>query len=67
MFGSRTFLGLTGLLVATGFIVALGGTPRALAKGKDDTHLRYAKTYKAAVEEAQARNVHIFVTFHKDK
>ena len=64
---SRVLMGATGLLVAAGFVFALGGTPRAIAKGKKGEHLRYAKTYEAAVEEARARNAHIFVTFHKDK
>lgn len=63
---SRSFLGFAGLLVAAGFLVALGGTPRAHAKGKD-AHLRYAKTWTAAVNEARARNTFIVVTFHKDK
>lgn len=72
MFRTRSLLGLTGLtatvgIIAAGFLVFLSGSPRALAKGKKGDHLRYAKTYQAAVEEARARNAHIFVTFHKDK
>ena len=63
---TRGMLGFTGLIVAAGFVFALGGTPRALAKG-GDAHLRYATTYQAAVEEARARNTFILVTFHKDK
>ena len=63
----RFALGFTAALVATGFVLALGGTPRAIAKGGKDAHLRYAKTYQAAIEEARARNAHVFVTFHKDK
>ncbi len=67
MIRSRSVAGFTGLLVAAGFLFALGGTPRAIAKGKDDGHLRYAKTYQAAVEEARARNTFVLVSFHKDK
>ena len=64
---SRSLIGLAGVLVAAGFLVALGGAPRAIAKGAKDEHLRYAKTYQAAVEEARARNTFVLVTFHKDQ
>ena len=64
---SRTVLGMAGLLVATGFLVALGASPRALAKGKEEAHLRYATNYAEAVAQARARNTVVFVSFHKDK
>jgi hypothetical protein len=63
---SRMFLTGACLVAVTGFILALGGTPRALAKGKADAHLRYAGTYAEAVAQARARNTVIFVSFHKD-
>lgn len=53
-----------GLLAAVALGALLG--PGALAKGKKDATLRYAKSYAAAVREARARNVVIFATFHKD-
>ncbi len=64
---STTLLGMTGLLVAAGFLLAIGASPRALAKGKAEAHLRYATTYADAVAQARARNTVVFVSFHKDK
>ena len=53
-----------GLLAAAAFAALLG--PDAVAKGKKDPTLRYAKSYAEAVREARARNTVIFATFHKD-
>lgn len=61
-----SFVAVTGLAITVGFLAAIGGSPDAQARGKDE-HLRYAKTYAEAVAQARARNAHIFVTFHKDK
>ena len=54
------------LLATAAFVLALGGGPRALAKGKKEDHLRFQLSYAAAVQEAKARNAVIFATFHKD-
>ena len=40
MIRSRRFIGFVGVLAAAGFVLALVGTPRALAPGKKDAHLR---------------------------
>jgi len=61
----RLFLG-AGVLAASAFLVSLSGGPTALAKGKQEDHLRYATSWAEAVHEARSRNAIIFATFHKD-
>ena len=51
----------------SGLTLALAGAGAALAApGAERPALRWAKSWEAAVEEAQARNVPIFVSFHMD-
>ena len=49
-----------------GWTVALAGAGLVWAAPVDRPALRWAKSWEAAVEEAQARNVPIFVSFHMD-
>ena len=62
----RFLLGAVGVFAASAFFASLGGGPAALAKGKEEAHLRYAVTWADAVREARSRNAIIFATFHKD-
>ena len=51
----------------SGLMLALGSGPASAAPpGDERPTLQWAKSWEAAVEEATARNVPIFVSFHKD-
>jgi hypothetical protein len=66
MIRSHHLLVGAGLIATSAFLVSLTGGPAALAKGKEEEHLRYAATWADAVREARSRNAIIFATFHKD-
>jgi hypothetical protein len=48
--------------LAIGLATVAGGTPPP----EERPSINWATSWEAAVEEATARNVPIFVTFHKD-
>ncbi|MCW8141239.1 MAG: hypothetical protein KIT58_20245 [Planctomycetota bacterium] len=59
---TRNRVGLLGGLAAAGLAGAVG-----MAGAADERPtINWATSWEAAVEEATARNVPIFVTFHKD-
>ena len=68
VFGERKPLRvvLTLVPVALGVALALTGTANAEPGDPNRPSVKWAKSWKEAVEEASARNVPIFVSFHKD-
>ena len=54
---------LRALALLAGCAVGLAGTAEA---GPNKPSVQWAKSWKEAVEEATARNVPIFVSFHQD-
>lgn len=61
----RVAVGL-GALAVVGFLAAPGDLLAAKDKEKKGPALRYVATYAEAWAQAKARNVPIYVTFHKD-